>query len=353
MNTVSYFTGQRRFGWIRRFKLFGVRMAWSFRKMSRGEMNADPVEGEFFTPEGLADSLVRESIQNSLDAKLDDSPVRVRFHFSGETRALSAKSGNRYLDGLWQHVKSIEGGRPNTPEMTDPVQFLTIEDFGTRGLCGSTEQDNDTDESGENKDFFYFWRNIGRSRKEESQRGRWGLGKTVFPAASRLNSFYGYTVRFDDINAYLMGQSVVKIHRINDIRYCPYGFYAKIEPDAFQRPLDDSEILKNFRLDFQLERTDEPGLSIVVPFPDLDEIDPDQMIRSAIIHYFYPILRGELIVEVSADGLDARIDDDSIDDIVDKIAWTGTQYNAEQMRHLFALVRRSIHLSDSESAYPA
>jgi len=318
--------------------------------MSRGEMNADPIEGEFFTPEGLADSLVRESIQNSLDARRNGEPVLVRLHFSGEEGALSSKTGNRYLSGLWPHVKAIEGGRSNLPAEHEPVTFLVVEDFGTRGLCGSPEQDRDGDDPGgsKHKDFYYFWRNIGRSRKEDTQRGRWGLGKTVFPATSRVNSFFGYTKRYDDDRSLLMGQSVLKIHRVGDDRYCPYGFFARTGADDFQHPFDEADILEQFRNDFQLRRTTEPGLSVVIPFPDVDEIQPEHMVRSAIIHYFYPILRRELIVEVSEGDDTHRIDADRIDEIVDSVTWRDSPYGADQLLHLFALVRRTIGLRDSE-----
>lgn len=323
-------------------------MAWSFRKMSRGEMNADPIEGEFFTPEGLADSLVRESIQNSLDARIDGTRVCVRFHFSGSDTALSSKTGERYLAGLWSNLQAIEGGRANLPDRSDSVTFLVIEDFGTRGLCGSTEQDDDEPTDSTDRDFYYFWRNIGRSRKEDTQRGRWGLGKTVFPATSRINSFFGYTVRHDDGKSYLMGQSVLKQHSIDGTKFCPYGFFAKVGADDFQHPFDDPDKLKQFRTDFRLERVKEPGLSIVVPFPDVEEIDPQQMVRSAIIHYFYPILRDELVVEVLAQGRTFVIDAVQIDQIVDSVSWKDTPFGADQLRHLFDLVRRSIGLHESE-----
>jgi hypothetical protein len=55
---------------------------WRFRAMQPGEMNVDPIEGEFFTTEALrsvTDALVRESIQNSLDASAGSDPVTVRF----------------------------------------------------------------------------------------------------------------------------------------------------------------------------------------------------------------------------------------------------------------------------------
>ncbi|MBE9544772.1 MAG: hypothetical protein IMF02_09795, partial [Proteobacteria bacterium] len=57
---------------------------WRFREMRPGEINVDPIEGEFFTTEAIGsitDALVRESIQNSLDAAQGNEPVTVRFSF--------------------------------------------------------------------------------------------------------------------------------------------------------------------------------------------------------------------------------------------------------------------------------
>src|SRR5437899_797604 len=132
-------------------------MSWTFRKMSRGEMNADPIEGEFFTPEGLADALIRESVQNSLDARVGSGPVRVRFFLSGLGRALPEERAKNYLAALWPHLQAVEGGRASLPSAGSAMPFLAIEDFGTRGLCGSTEQENDVAPAGgsQHKDFFY------------------------------------------------------------------------------------------------------------------------------------------------------------------------------------------------------
>src|SRR5262245_53016075 len=99
-------------------------MAWSFRKMSRGEMNADPIEGEFFTPEGLADALIRESVQNSLDARASAGPVKVRFFLSGTTAgALPLERAKKYLEGLWPHLRVQEGGRSNLPSSGSTMPF--------------------------------------------------------------------------------------------------------------------------------------------------------------------------------------------------------------------------------------
>jgi hypothetical protein len=53
--------------------------AWQFRRMHAGEMNIDPIESEFFSTEALeslADALVREAVQNSLDARAPAAQAR-------------------------------------------------------------------------------------------------------------------------------------------------------------------------------------------------------------------------------------------------------------------------------------
>ena len=100
------------------------------------------------------------------------------------------------------------------------MNYILIEDYGTRGLQGDISQYDDLDDDFKKNDFYYFWRNIGRTRKEATDLGRWGLGKTVFQAASRINSFFGITVRNDDDRMLLMGQSVLKIHKANGDTLC-------------------------------------------------------------------------------------------------------------------------------------
>lgn len=66
---------------------------WNFREQIPGEMLVDPIQEEFFTTDiigGLSEALIRECIQNSLDAKSTSSedPVRVRIGFFNEGSAL-------------------------------------------------------------------------------------------------------------------------------------------------------------------------------------------------------------------------------------------------------------------------
>ena len=67
-------------------------------------------------------------------------------------------------------------------------------------------------------------------------------------------------------------------------------------------------------------RQAKPGLTIIVPYPDQDIIATD-CLKSAIGHYFYPILAGKLVVEVQDSGKRYRLDTNSLDEILKKSNW--------------------------------
>ncbi|MBN1626672.1 MAG: hypothetical protein JW944_09125 [Deltaproteobacteria bacterium] len=286
---------------------------WQFRKMGKGEMNVDPIEGEFFSTEALgslSDALIREAIQNSLDAAMPDEKVKIAISFSAKDQNLPASSTVSYLKGLKGHLAAKESGIIEPVDLDSPMDFMVIEDFGTRGLEGDIREDEDKRTRGPKNHFFYFWRNIGRSVEGATARGRWGLGKTVFQAASRINSFFGLTIRRGDNQKLLMGQSVLKIHRCDGAKHAPYGYYGVFEGD-FALPFADEKIIEQFSSDFNLRRDGESGLSVIIPFPD-EDITPDEIMRAVISQYFFPILSGDLVVSISDRHNEKVLDSESI-----------------------------------------
>ena len=227
------------------------------------------------------------------------------------------------------------------------MRYIVVEDFGTRGLRGDPREADDDGVSGastEKNDFFYFWRNIGRSSKADTDRGRWGLGKTVLPASSKINSFFGLTVREEDGKALLMGQTVLKVHKVKRERFPPYGYYSRVEKDDFSIPISDARSIKRFRSDFGLTRDREPGLSLVIPYPRRDELAPLDLARAAMVHYFYPILAGSLVIEI-VDGDDVHtVSRDTIDDLARRTDWSQTDSSAAALKKLFELSRWAIAL---------
>ncbi|MCC6609492.1 MAG: hypothetical protein IT515_07430 [Burkholderiales bacterium] len=298
---------------------------WQFRRMHPGEMNIDPIESEFFSTEALGslvDALVREAIQNSLDARAPGGRARVRIAFSAPGVGIAPERVARYLAGLWPHLAADRSGLAQLPGEGAPLDFVAIEDFGTRGLQGDPRQSEDEALGAEatRNDFYYFWRNVGRSRKGATDLGRWGLGKTVFPAASRLNAFFAVTSRRDDGRRLLMGQAVLRIHKLEGARYYPYGYFGSFDGDL-ALPVEDDALVEAFCTDFGLARGRAPGLSVVVPYPDA-ELDPTAFPPSVVRHYFVPILAGDLEVEVVHDGHRELLDAETLPRVLLRAGWS-------------------------------
>jgi hypothetical protein len=147
-------------------------------------------------------------------------------------------------------------------------------------------------------DFFYFWRNVGRSNKGEVDRGRWGLGKAVFTVASRIRTVFGITRRFDDDRSLLLGQSVLKTHVTRRTAHLSLRLLRAVRKrNGLPLPIEDPILLDRFVDDFGVD-PHEPGLSIVVPYYRDDELSLERISASVVEQYFYPILRGDLVVEV-------------------------------------------------------
>jgi hypothetical protein len=309
---------------------------WRFAKKRREYLNVDPVQGEFFAPEGFDHALVRESIQNSLDAGRGAGPVRVRFALYEDEKALKPEQYEKYFSGLWEHLEAMPAEFPSPDE---PMPFLVVEDFGTFGLEGDPKQSDDVDSKKKNH-FYYFWRNIGRSEKSESDRGRWGLGKTTFPAASHINSFVGLTVRESDHRKLLMGQTVAKMHQVKDQSFIGYGGFGEFEQDNFVVPIEDDNFIRQFAADFRLQRTSEPGLSIVIPFFRGDDIDIQHLIRAVVTHYFYPILQGDLVVDFTDGTISETAMAATLDELAEK--YRKETESAGDLRKMFDLARWAV-----------
>lgn len=285
---------------------------WKFRQKLRAEMHHEPANTEFFAAQDVADRLVREAGQNTLDARADavDGPVRLVFSFI----EADARTWDTYFSSLWPHLEAHEELRERLPTQGDRVPCLLVEDFGTTGLTGPLEPENfdEAEEDEPNHRLFWFFKNIGRTSKRGDRLGSFGIGKTVFPYSSQINSYFGLTTRAATPTApdtVLLGQSQLKEHRLPEHGNLePFGFYAWHEGESDQyerRPISEPNRLARFRRDFQLARQpDNSGLSIIIPFPE-PQLSSQTVAAAALTHFFLPILNGQLEVEVR--GIDDSI----------------------------------------------
>ncbi len=101
-----------------------------------------------------------------------------------------------------------------------------FEDFGTTGLTGNREQYEE--QEGASNSFFYFFRAEAKTAKPGDDRGRWGIGKQVFPRSSRAQTFFGYTETCE--GGFLMGGCVLKYHTVDGTCFKPDGFWGDSKP---------------------------------------------------------------------------------------------------------------------------
>ena len=281
---------------------------WRFARMSEWQPNSNPVLGEFFSAASdLPERLVRESIQNSMDARHGNEPVRVRFTFSGEG-ALDERSAAPYLAGLQPHVLAVaesdasgDARSPDDPRaaLKRPLSWLAVEDFGTSGLLGKIASNN-IEEKGNH--FWGFFRQTGISAKDEDKAGSWGLGKWVFPDASAINSYIAVTERAREQRVLLMGATVLKTHLVDGVKYPPEGYYTPTDTqDSPPLPVDSDADPDEFVLGaltaFKLDRTAAPGLSVIVLYPKR-ELTPEGIARAVLTQYFLPVVQRHLTVEI-------------------------------------------------------
>jgi hypothetical protein len=290
-------------------------MKWHFREQIPGDPTRDPIVGEFFSTEAIenpAEALVREGIQNSLDAG-QGKPVRVRIVLATNDFAASSQIAKQWFSGAWLHFCAERNGLRDVPKEPSTCPFLVFEDFGTSGLIGDVEQA--FDEPNIKNAFFYFFRAEGRSSKGEADRGRWGVGKHVFPRSSDISTVLGLTVQADTGNSFLMGHTILKSHRIPAVKqpFTPDG-YMGLKPAAMVLPFSDVGVLDDFKKAFSLSRKDEPGLSLVVPYIDT-EFTLAHLQAAVVSGYFHPILKGLLSVTVGTPTATVEVNQHTLVDV--------------------------------------
>lgn len=289
---------------------------WQFRRFSPGDNLSDPeFTKALFSGDNeasLTRSLIREAIQNSLDAKRKDADeVSVRIGLWRNDNSARASSIAPFLTGIWDHIGADSSGLAHSGVSRSHIPYLTIEDFGTHGLRGDPEHWKPTGIA--RNAFFLFFRALGRSGKEGEERGRWGVGKFVFPMAGQAHAMWGLSVPSDSRHPLLMGRVVLKTHQVGEHSYHPDGHYGhRKNPDSnLVSPVRDSHLIQEFSSAFQLKRRTEPGLSVVVPWV-LNEITTHDIRRAVVGEYFMPLLRRQLTVTVSDGNEEVTLDDSTV-----------------------------------------
>ena len=276
-----------------------IQPRWEFARKHPNSPQIEPYSDELFGLSAPVDKLVRESIQNSLDARAGTEPVRIRFTIPSE--AIPSATTSPWLASLKPHLSAEDNGLVEACSLNSSLSILIIEDYGTCGLTGDPKQTDDKAEGwkGRKNNFFYFWRAVGVTGKGEGDKGSWGLGKSVIPASSGLHTFFGVSCEELGGTPRLLGLSVLKHHTIEGRTFTPYGYFGHYDfQDSPVMPVIDEDTVTAFCDHFGVMRQGKPGLSLVVLEPHKLAFSGPPLMASAAINYFFPILEGHLVVEV-------------------------------------------------------
>lgn len=312
---------------------------WSFDNVPPGTMERNPVSEEFFTNGTRLEAVIRESLQNSLDATNGgNEPVRVRIYFSGDEGKLPAEKMRRYFEGGEKRFTDPKNGLVAPSQtLSEPCRFLVIEDFHTTGLTGVTDErplEEDVAHRNDWNYYNYFFRENGSTKVGANTLGSWGAGKCVFQRASKLKCSFTYSVRDNyEPRSFVVGKATLKFHTDAEyVTWAPDGWFGcKVEqsdPRKMQKtPITDAEFISAFREDFNIERQNEPGTSIAIPFINLSEnaenegaeFNQRNLVRAVLRNFLVAIHKGKLkvVVQVGKSGTETVIDKSNVAEYAD------------------------------------
>ena len=256
-------------------------------------------------------SLVRESIQNSLDAVLDKSePVVVKFSFM-EMQGVDYPEFfelQHHIQGCLDYFPNNHNARVTYGEMRklfegnkyhDHLGFIRVSDYNTKGM---TYEDGNTDTP-----FYAFVRSAGVTVKDDSSAGgSFGFGKAAYYLLSPINTIIVSTCT-EDYKKYFEGAASLCTHTYKGAKKMAFGYY----DDQNGKPItEESDIPAKFR-------RSEPGTDINILGFDMNDTDEaiQEMTEAVLRNFWMAIYDGKLVVNINDD---VEIRKDNIEELMEQ-----------------------------------
>lgn len=280
---------------------------WIFDKIPRVSEKIFDARLEKFYKLGL-DGLVRENIQNALDAKLKNTDEAVKVYINTGSMKSEAIPG---FENIKKRILNLKEGNNCTKESIShmveaikkmDVPYLSFEDSNTRGLSGAEHG-----QDGSKKDTWstYAYKKGEHfveddDRDENLRGGSHGVGKIASNSASDINLMY--FANCDEIgNKHLGGTIQLMEHIIDNQAYRSTGYF------SLEKIVDGRSILYPYKNNFDdVFEKNTRGLKIVIPFLREQYNDDNQLVRSVCDNFFIAIIKKRLIVEVNGLIIDSR-----------------------------------------------
>lgn len=234
--------------------------------------------------------LVRESAQNSWDARTGDGPVDYRV----ELRSLSPTEAPVWRDLLLENAPTTEHLELRASLARPVLRVLTVTDTGTKGLGGPTRADVVADGD---CDFVSFVRKTGSSQDLDSRGGTYGYGKVVFHLASKPHTVLVHTrCRVGDrLETRLIGWAVHESYSTDTVdgpkTFTGRHYWGRVQ-DGYVEPLVGAEaddVARKLGLRALPEGETGTTVAMIEPvFGDRDDAEAMRWIADAIVWNLWP-----------------------------------------------------------------
>ena len=319
-------------------------LTWNFPKSGKTTLNSsDNNNIDTFSDDRIG-NLVREILQNSLDACLNDQAVRVEFRaFKTKTnifpglvafRAYLENWKNTQLDLDPDDKETIFVNRALEQLSKEEMVWLRISDFNTTGLWGSTSSSPKTP-------YFSFVHGAGKNSKQSLvSGGSKGVGKNAILANSELQTMFVSTSTKDNEEAFIGISFLVSSdeNNINNDWTLGIGFCVKDDQNKEQnKPVPTiNDIDPTFD-----RRKHGYGTDIYIPC-FIDDHDWIKQMSGQVIYSFLPAIIKKRISIKIIDGLgdlgfdsELEINSSNISALVNQTATYKSRFQKDSCQNIY------------------
>jgi hypothetical protein len=289
---------------------------WSQKYPPEGATTSEGIRRTLGTPalDPLA-VLLRETAQNSWDARQSDSGIRLAYTL----RTLTNGEAEMWRSLLLPFPSA--GGSELDANLVAGSLVLVVSDRGTTGLGGPLRSDEVPKEQ---PDFVNFVRNVGEARDRAHGGGTYGFGKGILFRVSRPHAIVVDTqcMFAGGLQRRLMGASLGDAFVEGEHRYTGRHWWGRVDDDIPDPLLDADAEANAGNLGLPGFGGDERGTDIVIVAPDLGEsegrertaVEAGRYIASAALWFLWPKLADRsgvrpIELSVTVDGKSVSIPD--------------------------------------------
>lgn len=251
-------------------------------------------------------SIVRESLQNSIDAVLDPSqPVKVNFEVIN-IKQKDYPSLFKIRDHIAACLKLHQGDVQavtlykkmlNYLDNNSSINILKVADYNTTGMVFKKDDVNCP--------FISFVRAEGKSAKGSGSGGSFGFGKGAYYVLSEIRTLLISTMS-ENGEMYFEGKTRLASHYLEEQNYGKDGFFNLTETSPVSDPQEIPEIF----------RRKEQGTDVYILGLLEDNNSGEQMIKSVLNNFWYAVHQNILQVKIKTIDKQISLNKENLDKLI-------------------------------------